>query len=249
MHRRYRRCNLRIARRILARPPIRRRHRSSLARGWIFGKKPNHIGEGHERTFRTYKQAIQGKASEIGCQRRLDIRCHAGFTEILWHERPREGPRHHRRPTLPQLIETVDKRLREFEESRRSVVLSFVDAYPALCKQAAERLRGIYNPLDDPPVETVVSKFKFNWQYVSFRAPDQLREISSRIFQTERDKAAQMMAETAREVQQVLRAGLTELVENLSERLKDEPGGKPRRLRESTVQSCSISWAHSISAM
>jgi hypothetical protein len=135
-----------------------------------------------------------------------------------------------------QLIETVDRRLREFEGSRRSLVVSFVDAYPELCKQAAERLRGIYNPLDYPSVETAVSKFTFNWQYVSFGVPDQLREISSRIFQTERDKAAQMMAEASREVQQVLRAALAELVENLSDRLKDESGGKPRRLRESTVQ-------------
>src|ERR1700730_1525150 len=103
-------------------------------------------------------------------------------------------------------VETVDKRLREFEESRRSLVVSFVDAYPELCKQAAERLLGIYNPLDYPPVETAASKFTFNWQYVSFGVPDQLREISSRIFQTERDKAAQMMAEAFREVQHVLRA-------------------------------------------
>jgi hypothetical protein len=67
------------------------------------------------------------------------------------------------------LIETVDRRLREFEEGRRSLVVSFVDAYPELCsKQDAERLRGIYNPLDYPPVETAVSKSTFNWQYVSF---------------------------------------------------------------------------------
>ena len=134
-------------------------------------------------------------------------------------------------------VETVDKRLREFEGSRRSLVVSFVDAYPELCKQAAERLRGIYNPLDYPPAETAVSKFTFNWQFVSFGVPDQLREMSSRIFQTERDKAAQVMAEASREVQEVLRAALGELVENLSERLKDEPGGKPCRLRESTVQN------------
>lgn len=134
------------------------------------------------------------------------------------------------------LIETVDMKLREFEENRNSLVMSFVEAYPELCKQAAERLRGIYNPLDYAPVETTVSKFTFTWQYVSFGVPDQLREISSRIFQTEREKAAQVMAEASSEVQQVLRAALAELVENLRDRLKDEPGARPRRLRDSTVQ-------------
>jgi hypothetical protein len=148
-----------------------------------------------------------------------------------------------------QLIETVDKRLPEFEGSRRSLVVSFVDAYPELCKQAAERLRGIYNPLDYPPVETAVSKFTFNWQYVSIGVPEQLRGISSRIFQTERDKAAQMMAEASGEVQQVLRATLAELVENLRERLKDEPVASHAASGNRPYKSCAISRTPSISAM
>jgi len=43
-----------------------------------------------------------------------------------------------------ELIETVDERLREFEEKRHELVEVFVQAYPGLCRQAAERLRALY---------------------------------------------------------------------------------------------------------
>jgi ElaB/YqjD/DUF883 family membrane-anchored ribosome-binding protein len=71
---------------------------------------------------------------------------------------------------------------------------------------------------------------------VSYGVPEQLREISTRIFQAERDKAAQAMSEACAEVQQVMRASLLELVSHLRDRLGDQPDGKPQRLRESTVQ-------------
>jgi hypothetical protein len=134
------------------------------------------------------------------------------------------------------LIETVDQKLREFEQMRRDRVDVFIAAYPGLCREAAIRLRALYNPLDYPPVDVIRSKFPFSWQYVSFGVPGLLREISARIFQTERDKAARMMAEASSEIQQVLRASLAELVDRLRDRLTDETDGKPRRLRESTVQ-------------
>jgi hypothetical protein len=133
------------------------------------------------------------------------------------------------------LIETVDQKLREFEQMRRDRIEVFIEAYPGLCREAAIRLRALYNPLDYPPLDVIRSRFTFSWQYVSFGVPGQLREISARIFQTEREKAAQMMSEAASEIQQVLRATLAEMVEHLRGRLSDDPDGKPRRLRETTV--------------
>ena len=87
-----------------------------------------------------------------------------------------------------------------------------------------------------PPVESVRSQFNFGWRYVSFGVPAKLREISARIFEDEREKAALLMAEASSEIQQVLRAALAGLVEHLRDRLTDQPDGRPQRLRESTVQ-------------
>ncbi|MGH9353776.1 MAG: hypothetical protein ACRD2G_16710, partial [Terriglobia bacterium] len=74
------------------------------------------------------------------------------------------------------------------------------------------------------------------WQYVSFGVPDQLRGVSERMFQEERDKAAERMAVAYTEVRQVLREAMVELVAHLRDRLTDQPDGTPQRLRESTVQ-------------
>lgn len=134
------------------------------------------------------------------------------------------------------LIETVDARLREFQAKRLELVDVFLEAYPRLCVEAASRLRTLYNPLDYPPVEEVSSAFSCSWQYISYGVPDQLRAVSERMFQEERDKAADRMAEAYTEVRQVLREAMVELVAHLRARLADQSDGTPLRLRESTVQ-------------
>ena len=134
------------------------------------------------------------------------------------------------------LVEGVDEKLREFKGKRGELVESFLNAYPRLCQEAAGRLRTLYNPADYPPVDEVRSHFTFNWQYVSYGVPDQLREISAQIFQEEREKAVVTMSEACSEIQQVMRASLLELVGHLRDRLADQEDGKPQRLRESTVQ-------------
>lgn len=133
------------------------------------------------------------------------------------------------------LLEQVEGRLRKLAEDRQALVAAFLAAYPALCHEAATRLRTLYNPQDYPPMEHVRGQFGFTWQYVSFGVPEQLREISTRIWEGEREKAAQVMAEAAEEIQQVLRAAMGELVAHMRDRLKDGPEGKPLKFKESTV--------------
>jgi len=134
------------------------------------------------------------------------------------------------------LIEAVDAKLREFQAQRQELVELFLAAYPRLCEEAALRLRTLYSPLDYPPMDEVRSEFTASWQYISYGVPEQLRAVSERMFQEERDKAAERMAEAYTEVRQVLREAMVELVAHLRDRLADQPDGTPQRLRESTVQ-------------
>jgi hypothetical protein len=135
------------------------------------------------------------------------------------------------------LLEQTEAKLRDFAARRQELVAAFLSAYPALCKEAGQRLRALYNPGDYPPVEYVEQQFTFLWQYISFGVPEQLREISTKIWQEEREKAAQVMAEAGQEIQQVLRAAMAELVKHMRDRLKDGPDGKPLRFKESTVSN------------
>lgn len=112
---------------------------------------------------------------------------------------------------------------------------AFLGQYPSLCGEASKRLRGLYNPADYPPIDEVRRQFGFSWQYVSFGVPDQLRGISQEVWQQEREKAAQRMAEASSEIQVVLRESMTKLVQHMAERLKDGADGKPLRFKEGTV--------------
>src|SRR3989441_509005 len=123
-------------------------------------------------------------------------------------------------------LETVEYRLRQFAEDRRQLVNAFLSAYPSLCKDAAKRLRGLYNPADYPPVEDVAGEFGLSWQYVSFGVPDQLKAISREVSHQEREKAAQRMSEASAEIQMVLRESMTKLVQHIADRLKEGPDGK-----------------------
>jgi hypothetical protein len=134
------------------------------------------------------------------------------------------------------LLETVDEKLNEFREKRRVLVEVFLFAYPRLCQEAAGDCARSITRLTIHRWRKCVPASPSAWQYVSYGVPEQLREISARMFQTERDKAVQTMSEACAEVQQVMRASLLELVSHLRDRLADQPDGKPQRLRESTLQ-------------
>ncbi|MEZ5398898.1 MAG: DUF3150 domain-containing protein [Bryobacteraceae bacterium] len=134
-------------------------------------------------------------------------------------------------------LEAVEQKLRQFAEQRQELVKSFLVAYPTLCQDAAKRLRGLYNPADYPPASDVEREFGFSWQYVSFGVPDQLKGISQEVWQQEREKAAQRMAEASSEIQQVLRETMAKLVQHMAERLKVGADGKPVRFKETTVSN------------
>src|SRR5438132_4870040 len=75
------------------------------------------------------------------------------------------------------LLEQMEGKLREFAVRRKDLIEAFLTAYPALCQDAAKRLRSLHNPGDYPLLEYVAQQFTFIWQYISFGVPDQLREI------------------------------------------------------------------------
>jgi Protein of unknown function (DUF3150) len=134
-------------------------------------------------------------------------------------------------------LQTVEQRLRRFAEDRTQLVHAFLAAYPNLCQDAAKRLRGLYNPADYPALEDVAQEFGFSWQYVSFDVPDQLKAISRDVWEQEREKAAQRMAEASVEIQTVLRESMAKLVQHMADRLKEGPDGKPLRFKETTVSN------------
>jgi len=137
------------------------------------------------------------------------------------------------------LIEDVDRKLHEFAHERATLVERFFDLYPALCESMSERLRVLHNPLDYPPIDMVRERFYFTWRYVVYGVPGQLKTISGRIWQEEREKAAQRFAEAQTEAQVLLRESMSELVNHMLERLEASDTGKPKVFKKSTVANLS----------
>lgn len=133
------------------------------------------------------------------------------------------------------LIQTVDRRLLEYRTQRETLVEDFLAAYNDLCRDAATRLRTLYNPRDYPAASAVKDKFSFDWRYISFGTPDALKAISDEMFESERLKAEQRMEQAADEVTAVMRATLAELVSHLRDRLTPSSDGKQKILRDSAV--------------
>lgn len=134
-------------------------------------------------------------------------------------------------------LENVEQRLRQFAADRGQLVAAFLAAYPSLRDSAQARLRTLYNPADYPPAEDVERQFGFSWQYISFGVPEQLKGISRHVFEQEREKAAQRMAEASSEIQTVLRETMAKLVQHMADRLREGTDGKPLRFKETTVSN------------
>lgn len=135
------------------------------------------------------------------------------------------------------LISDVHKRLTEYRETRGELVSKFLTAYPELCKSAALRLGSLYNPADYPTAETVKARFVFDWQYVSFGVPGQLKGISAGLFAAEQEKASAIMKAAAEDITVLMRQTLLEMVSHLQERLTPTDDGKAKILRESAVKN------------
>ena len=132
-------------------------------------------------------------------------------------------------------IQQTEDLLKQRAEEREALVKKFLKAYPELVKNASKRLRGLYNATDYPPVKEVAKEFSFYWQYVSFDVPGKLKELSSEMWNQEREKAAKRMAEAAENIQLVLRESMLQLVKKMSDRLKSDPDVKPLVFRNTLV--------------
>lgn len=130
------------------------------------------------------------------------------------------------------LIETAQERLTQYQAERSDMVASFIQAYPALCADASKHLGSLFKQADYPAVNDILSRFTFDWQYISFQVPGQL---PSDIFKAEQQKAAAQMDEAVQSITLLMRERLLEMVSHLQAKLTPGDDGKPRILRDTAV--------------
>lgn len=133
------------------------------------------------------------------------------------------------------LLELAQNKMVEYKEQRAELVEAFIEAYPSLCEQATQNLGSLYDAGDYPSIETIRGKFTFDWQYISFGVPGQLKGISAALFEAEQEKAAERMQAATEEITALMRQTLLELITHLHEKLTPNEEGRPRILRETAV--------------
>jgi len=134
------------------------------------------------------------------------------------------------------LIERAEELLTEAAAKRADLVDVLVDVYPDRCKEQAVRLRKLHIASEYPTIDQVRRAYAFDWQYIAFSVPGELKSISGSMWRREKEKAAKSMAEAQKEIQGVLRAAMAELVDHLVERLQpDAETGKPKSFRDTAV--------------
>lgn len=135
------------------------------------------------------------------------------------------------------LIETAKTFLDGKELQRAALIEAFLGAYPHAVKKAKDTLGDLYHEQDYPDVDTMRKAFAFERQYLAFETPTSLKKIKEELFQQEAAKAATRWVEAEKEIQQLLRAEMSELVEHMVDRLatqegKDGEAGKPKVFRK-----------------
>jgi len=135
------------------------------------------------------------------------------------------------------LVDTSDKALAGYKESRNAAVKDLLDAYPTIIDADKKKLGPEFNAADYPDKNVLEASFYVSYRYVSLETPEKLEDISASIFQREKERVSQMWDSTAENVRDLLRFSLQETVDKLACALMPGEDGSRKRLSKSTVNN------------
>lgn len=134
-------------------------------------------------------------------------------------------------------VEQVYNDLEEYSKvTRPALVEAFMEVYAQRKAEAPARLASLHNADDYPPEHKVREAFGMEYKFVVFgEVPPELRSISGRIFDQERNKMAAHLENVEQEIAEAMRLELVEAVSHLQDRLTPETDGSQKILHKTTV--------------
>lgn len=133
------------------------------------------------------------------------------------------------------MVESIESILQNATIVRQALVDKAVHTYQTRVDETQARLGVAGNAADYPSAERFRASFYMEYSYVTFDTPSRLKAISAALFKNEAEKARKRLESVAEECQQVMRAGLMDLVDHLADRLTPGADGKAKRLSNSTI--------------
>jgi hypothetical protein len=133
------------------------------------------------------------------------------------------------------LLAEVEDQLQAYSVQRDGLIEDFIQAYPALLKDAEEKLSGCFNRSDYPSQNALRAYFSIDWNYWNFSTSENLKKRNQAFYDAQLQKNQAKMQQAAEELQQGLRAAFADLVSHASERLSGGQDGKPKIFRDSML--------------
>lgn len=119
-------------------------------------------------------------------------------------------------------------------EELPALVEKFLEAYPGQIEEARAVLApvGQFNALEYPSAQEMRNAFDISWNWIAFTVPEMLPES---IRKSEQDKLEKQLTDAAQEITLALRGAFAELIDHVTERLKVEPGEKPKTFKDTLI--------------
>jgi hypothetical protein len=131
------------------------------------------------------------------------------------------------------LLDEIDATLVAFAAEREQLVEAFVAVYEEAKLSAKASLSDLYDEREYLTPDELRASFKMTWQYVTLSTPDKLKEANEAIFLREQQRLKEQWDATIATMEDAMRVGLAELVDDMVERLSgDEKKFKPTKLLE-----------------
>lgn len=133
------------------------------------------------------------------------------------------------------LLEETERRLGEWQTTRRALIARFVEAYPLLIERARLDLGPLFDQRDYPPVEEVRELFSERVQYLSFDVPGTMQAFSRQAAERAVAEQKARVEQAVAEIRTFLRHGFVELVSHLRQQLEPDAAGRRKTVRRESV--------------
>lgn len=131
-------------------------------------------------------------------------------------------------PEIEMLAEKTEVELRKLVEA-------LVASYPAQITPEAVNLGPLYNARDYAAVETLMGRFTFGYEWLSFGVPEELKQFDVRIYEKAKLKAQETWKEIEANGVLLLRQTVSDLVSTLTDSLTPKDSGEKKKFYATTV--------------
>lgn len=134
-----------------------------------------------------------------------------------------------------ELVVTVDRELMRLQGLLREEAAALSLRYADAVARQREALGPLFRAEDYKDPAEVTESYSFDWEYVSFAAPERLETVDHALFERAKASYETRMADAYDEVRMSLRAALLETVRQLVARLQPDETGKRKAFRDSAL--------------